>query len=877
MNLQPPKYPLRFLRWFCREDYLDEIEGDLIELFEKRAEESPTKAKRRFVWDVVKSFRPVNFKTLKINNWAMSTLRNYTIVYFRRFRKEATHYLVNTLGLALGFMVFFFVLMYVYDERTIDTYHSKSDRIYRVLCKRTDPGGEVQHLSVTSNMLSEGLKNDFPAIEETARMINLGSSGFTYNNTQFNDRNYAMASSGIFKILDFKILAGDPLRQFSGPMALALNQTTAKKLFGDEDPIGKVIDAWAENVEVIAVYEDIPGYSTYQFNAVYVTKFDQFKQIDEEFHDWMNSYESRGMTTWVLLKENASPESIMAEKTKFMEKYFKKESQPMQDFYFQPISDIHLDSGHLSYWGDEVPQTIPYSNRQFVAIALLVGLFVIVIAGLNYINLSSVQALKRTLEAGIRKVNGASVGQLRMQLFLETFITLMLSYGISVLLVLLLYQQFVDIAGKNVPIERFLRAELLVYHLAIFLIIWLLSSLIPALYYSRLNRSVVLKKNAFSGKGDMLRKSFVVVQYGISLCLIIGSIVLYRQLSFVQTKDLGFKNEHLLTLDINSSDARDHFESIVHDLLENSNVVNASASSRVPGEWKTIPVVDISLSQNENPLGASHYAADNRWLDTYGITLAAGQNFSGQAASDTLKVILNETAVRMMGLEDPVGQSIWVKEDTISKMQVIGVVKDFHIESLHKQVGPVVITSWNNPVRGIDYFTIKFNENASEVISHIEAVQGKYDPETPAEINFLDERWERYYRADQTRSSLILIATVISILISAFGLFGLVNFTAERKTKEIGIRKVLGATTLNIIRIVLKDYVVLFLVAFVLAAPLAWWVLNAWLSDFAYRINMSVGVFAFAFTVVLLVSFTTVISRVYRLAKSNPIDSVRYE
>jgi putative ABC transport system permease protein len=285
----------------------------------------------------------------------------------------------------------------------------------------------------------------------------------------------------------------------------------------------------------------------------------------------------------------------------------------------------------------------------------------------------------------------------------------------------------------------------------------------------------------------------------------------------------------------------------------------------------------LSRVQNENPVVATHYAADENWLDTYQMTLKAGSNFSGIAGSDTLKVILNEKAVELLGLEDPIGASVWIAEDTLSKMQVIGVVKDFHFQSLHVPLGPVVITSWNNPVLGIDYFTIRYQENLPEVLAHIEEVQKRYDPETPTEINFLDERWERYYQADQSRSYLILIATVISIIISAFGLFGLVNFTVERKTKEVGIRKVLGASIPNILQIILRDYVALLLISLFVAAPVAWWILNGWLQDFAYRIELSVGVFTIAFAAVLVISFVTVIARVYRLAKSNPVNSLRYE
>lgn len=876
MQMTPPKRALKFLRWFCREEFLEEIEGDLIELFEKRLEVSPQSANRKFLWDVIRAFRPINIKSFTINNWTMNALQNYTKVYFRRFRKETTHYLVNTLGLALGFAVLFFILMYVYDEEHLDRYHAKADRIYRVLEKRTGEDGEVQHFSATSNMLADGLKAEFPEIEETAKMISLGSGGLQYGETLFNDRNYVFATKSLFNILDFNILAGDPLQDFNGGVGVVLNETTARKLFRDENPIGKIVTmpGRMSSVEVVAVYEDLPATSTYQFNTVYVADFAQFPAA---YGDWLTSWNSRGMTTWALFKAGSRPESVLAKKEGFMKKYYNDEIRPHHDFYFQSITEMHLGSGHLDTFGSDAVVSVPYSQRQFVSIIFLIGLFVITIAALNYINLSSVQALKRTLEAGIRKVNGATIGQLRFQLFVETFLTLLIAYVLSVVLLIVFHSKFLELSDKVIPLSRFFSLDLLGYHAVAFGVIWVLSSLIPAVYYSKLNHSLILTRNVFVGKGDLLRKSFVVVQYGISLCLIIGSIVLYRQLHYVQTKDLGFRNDKLVTLDINSGTARQRFKSIIAGLKEHASVVNATTSSRVPGEWKYIPSVELSRVQNENPVVATHYAADENWLDTYQMTLKAGSNFSGIAGSDTLKVILNEKAVELLGLEDPIGASVWIAEDTLSKMQVIGVVKDFHFQSLHVPLGPVVITSWNNPVLGIDYFTIRYQENLPEVLAHIEEVQKRYDPETPAEINFLDERWERYYQADQSRSYLILIATVISIIISAFGLFGLVNFTVERKTKEVGIRKVLGASIPNILQIILRDYVALLLISLFVAAPVAWWTLNGWLQDFAYRIELSVGVFTIAFAAVLVISFVTVIARVYRLAKSNPVNSLRYE
>ncbi len=419
----------------------------------------------------------------------------------------------------------------------------------------------------------------------------------------------------------------------------------------------------------------------------------------------------------------------------------------------------------------------------------------IIIAALNYINLSSVQALKRTLEAGIRKVNGATVGQLRFQLFVETFMTKMFAYVFAISLMAAFFNSFLSITNKSIPFQQVFSEDLIFYHVAAFIFIWILSSLTPALYYSRLNRSLIISKNVFSGKGDLLRKSFVVIQYGISLCLIIGTLVLFRQMNFIQTKDLGFSYDKMLTLDINSGSARRHYKSIIQEIAKHSGVENVSTSSRVPGEWKSLPSVGISLNQSDEQVTAHHFGVDHRWIDTYQMKLKYGSNFSGQDQSDTLKLIINEEAVAVLGLEEnPVGQFLWVHEDTTSKMQIIGVVEDFHFESLHESLGPVAVTSWNNPVLGIDYFTVRYSGNPTEVIVHIEEVQKKYDPETPAEINYLDERWNRYYEADQSRSQLILIATIISIIISTFGLFGLVNFTVERKTKEVGIRKILGAS-----------------------------------------------------------------------------------
>jgi putative ABC transport system permease protein len=286
----------------------------------------------------------------------------------------------------------------------------------------------------------------------------------------------------------------------------------------------------------------------------------------------------------------------------------------------------------------------------------------------------------------------------------------------------------------------------------------------------------------------------------------------------------------------------------------------------------------LSNSLSDDPVEASHYGADQYWLETYKMKLKEGSNFSGAAKTDSLNIIINSATATLLELDEPIGESIWVmnRRDSV-RMKVIGIIEDFHYESLYQPIGPVVITSWNNHIRSIDYFTIRYSGNPKETLEHIEAVNATFDPETPAEINFLDDQWNRFYESEQSRATIILIASIVSIIISAFGLFGLINFTVERKTKEIGIRKVMGASFGNITKLVLRDYIILLLISLVIATPIAWILFKDWLSDFAYRINLSADLIVIAFSIVMVISFTTVLARIFKIAKSNPVNSIRYE
>ncbi len=805
----------------------------------------------------------------------MNMLKNYTKIYFRRFRKETVHFIVNILGLGMGFAILFFILMFVHDELNIDGYHSKKDRVYRVVERSMQDDG-LHHYLAVANPLAKALKADFPAIEETAQMTYFGSQVIAKGDIRIADRDWALATKGIFKILDFEFIDGDPLKEFQGQAGIILTPDVAMSLFGRTDVVGEVVDeSRFGTAEVLAIMKEMPRNSTYQFKELYVI---DISQMSEGFQRFFNTWDTRFMQTWVLLREGATPEDVYATKRAFMEKYYDEEIRDEHDFYFHPLTEVHLGSTHLENGGPAPLLAIPYSDQQFVNIIMLMGFLVIFIAALNYINLSSVQALKRTLEASMRKINGARNKHLVGQLFFETFLTVIIAYGISLLLVVVFFSYFKDIANKDFGLGILFSTDFLIYHVATILVIWLVSAFLPAVYYSKLKRSLLILKNAFTGKGDSLRKVLVGVQYVLSLFLIIGSIVIYRQLNFVQSKDLGFSNNNLIILDINSGAARGSFKNIIEGIKTNPDVINATTSSRVPGEWKNLPIARLHKVLSSPPVEANHYAVDKNWLDTYQIELIDGKNFIGADQTDSLNVIINQKAAEMLGLDTPLGESIWVNNDSDSvQMRVIGIVEDFHFQSLYEPIGPVVLTHWNNHVLSIDYFTIRYDQNPKQTLEHIEKVNATFDPRTPAEIHFLDQQWQRFYEAEQSRSTIILVASLVSIIISAFGLFGLINFTAERKTKEIGIRKVMGASVPNIINLILKDYMILLLLSLVVAAPLAYWLFSEWLADFAYRINLSVDVFLIAFVVVSIISFSTVLSRILRIAKSNPVNSIKYE
>lgn len=804
-------------------------------------------------------------------------IRNYFKIAFRVFAKEKANYAINSIGLALGIAVLLFILIYVQDEYSVDSYHSKADRIYRVYEKDNTKKNDAQYQSLISHQVAGALKSEFPEIEETANLIYLGTNSLKYGDNLFDEKNYTATSPSIFKIWDFEVVEGNLNREINGSALLVLTETCAKKLFGNESAVGKYVYSFRrfETIEVMAVIKDMPKNSSYQFSSLYVSNYDHWGSLNFFNARWLKDWDDRIVMTWLLLKESANTASIMKKKEAFLQKHYKEGIRDKHDFYLQNIKNFHFQSKHINYedWGP--PITLPFNNKTYVNVILLVGILIIIISGLNYVNLSSVQAIKRSKEAGVRTAIGASRKQLIQQLYAESFITTLLAYLLAITIIMLSLNQFNSFVDKAFSLKTIF--SIWPYHAIIFVTVWLASSIIPSIHFAT-SGNLMLMKKAFVFKGDKLRKGFLAFQYCISLMLIIGTIVLLKQLRYVQSKDIGFNKDKLMTLEVSRGPVRSHFKTISQTLTANSNISEVSASSSVPFDPWSLNTVGITKNLGQDPQDIFHFGVDENWLSTYGITLVEGRNFSGNVDADVDDIIINEKAVTAFNLTDnPIGKTVYLTGRDTVKVNVIGIVKDIHFQSLYDEIKPMVLTCWSNPFWRIGNLTVKYSGNPAVALKQLEAIQKEYEPERPANIFFMDKEAERFYKADNKRSRLLLLATIVSILVALFGLFGIINFTAEILVKEISIRKVLGAKYADIVKLLIKDYVIILVGVIVIAIPIAYAVLNKWLNNFTYRIDLTPKIFITALVLILIASSITILFKILKLLRLNPIVKLKEE
>ena len=801
-------------------------------------------------------------------------LRNYFKIAIRSLIRNKAFTFINILGLVLGISFSTMLYTYVSHELSYDSFYQKSDRTYRVLTLDKSIPDNVRTYGVTVPPMGPELVNSFPEVSETVRLHRFsGQVIVDVDGEKYNERNWFTTDPNFFNVFDFTFLAGTKSSALTQPFSVVLTESTAKRYFGDEKPLGKTFELQQIGVvKVTGIIKDVPTNSHLQFDLL----FSDILPADE-WNTYLNDWKEFEAFTYVVLKEGKSIQDVEAKIPALMKKHWGADAE-LQATAFQPIEDIYMYSTDIQSGAER-----EHGQLSYVYIFSTMAVFLLIIAAINYINLTTSKASSRAKEIGIRKVSGAIKTQLIFQFLTEAFIISLASMLFAIVMMDLYFPFFNSITGKNFDLSLETLAEFMPALLLITLIIGVMAGSYPAFYLSKLKPVATLKgQSVFTKNRFDLRTSLVVFQFTITIVLIVSTLVIGNQINFIQTKDIGFDKDQMMIIDINSGTVRNQFQAMKNEFSKLAGVQHVAVSSRVPGEWKNIRQVYVKNSMDANSkrdsLQAYFMGFDEDMLKTYHLQLEAGNYFSGNNEADSMNVLINAAAANAMNLKNPIGTTLRINaRGGVWRVTVIGVIHDFNFQSLHQKIAPIIIGYHNNPIQSIDYFSIKVSGDAQSIIEGATKIHANFDPETPIEYHFLSEQLNTFYVSEKKAGMIFQMAGTLSIVVACLGLLGLANYHVERKTKELGIRKILGAGSMNLFLMVALAFTRQVALAFVLACPLAWYVMREWLSGFEYRIALNASVFILAGVIVLLLALLTVSYQSAKAAMCNPIDSLRVE
>ena len=792
-------------------------------------------------------------------------IKNYFKIAFRNLWRHKTFSFINIMGLTVGLTACFLIFLFVNFEMSYDSFHSKSDRIYRLVTDLKTPSDDL-HIPVTSWAFAPKIKSELPEVEAFTR-VSQGSYLIKKDNLKFQEDNMLFADSSLFKVFDFKLMKGNPQTVLSNPFSIVLSETYAKKYFGNEDPVGKILLFSGDNTPatVTGVMKDIPENSQIKtdfFVSMSTLTQDLEKGVDDE---WGNF----GAITYLLLKPGANAAALEKKLPGFLNNWIGKDMDKAQMHYtllLEPLRDVYLYSTRNGATSGNIKNVYIFS---------LIALFILLIACFNFINLTTARASERAKEVGVRKVAGATKNQLAQQFIGESVLICLIAFALSIALSVLFLPIFNHLSGKIISPGIFSNFTYIGVLLVISILIGLMAGFYPALVLSSFKPVVVLKGKFTTGsKGSLLRKGLVVAQFSISIALIIGTIIVYSQMQFMRSQDLGFNKDQMMLLTTGSDPASDAFKQSVASI---PGVKSVSLSSSAPSLDNNAAYSEIENKNGDLQVGTlGLYDVDVDFIPQYKMKLLAGRNFSKDFPSDTSQsIIVNEATVKMFGYtsaEQIIGKRYkqWGKEG-----KIIGVIKDFHFRSLQENIEPL---SMRMNKRSQDLASINIaSANMPETIAAIESKWKEMIPGRPFSFSFLDESFNKQYVSEDRFGKLFLDFSILAILISCLGLLGLASYSTLQRKKEIGVRKVLGATVSNITGLLSKDFIKLVLIALVIASPIAYWGMHKWLQGFAYRINIQWWVFIIAGFIALFIALFTVSFQAIKAAIANPVKSLRSE
>jgi putative ABC transport system permease protein len=793
-------------------------------------------------------------------------IRNYVKVALRNIQKNKLNTAITIFGLALSLTCVILILVYLRYEMSYDKYHANASSIFRVI--QHSPGNYYMDTDMyvwTQAPLAAMLKQDFPEIIRAARMEGDGwQISLNFEDKSFNENMFYFTDPDFLRMFSFPMIKGDPLTALNEPFSLLIARSASERYFGGQDPYGKIIrynDRF--DFQIKGVLEDVPSNSHFRFD--FLASFNSLEKIvgTRSLQSWGGS----NYATYIQLAPDADAASLEARIPEQVKKYHPRLSTR---YVLQSLANIHL--------GGNIPGELePNSHMRYVYIFSVVALFILIIGCFNVINLSTAQSIMRAKEVGVRRVVGAGRYELVKQFLGESVMYALLSFAISLGTVHLLVGWFGRLLGRNLTFYLFREPGLGFGFFGLALLVGFLSGLYPAFFLSSFRPDTVFrsKLRSSSQKASFFRSSFVVAQFVISTALIIASAVVFRQMEFIRTKDWGFDKEQIITKQINEDNRyfQEHAETFKAELIRHPRISAASTSSFLPSDIRSGDIPSWEGKENEQRVLFHNLRVDRHFLDLYNIELIAGRKFSDDFATDQKSAfIVNETAVRIMDLEDPVGKKFGYDYRT---GKIIGVVKDFHFVPLHLKIRPLAIHL--EPSK-IQHLSIKIQpEDFHGTLRFIRDRWKKFSPGFPFEFTFVDEEVNRKYAAEQRMSRTFTVFTSVAIFLACIGLFGLVSFSVERRTKEIGIRKVIGASLSRIVLLVTKGFLLWVLLANIIAWPVAYLAMRKWLQGFAYRIELGIGTFILSALLTFVIALLTLSYQSIRAASTDPVKALRYE
>jgi len=788
-------------------------------------------------------------------------LKNILKTTVRYILKHIGYGILNILGLTLGISSALFLIIYVADEVSYDRYHEKADRIYRVSTKITEPDDQYTW-NVAQIPFGPQVVKDYPEVQSFVRFIDMPRALYKYGERQFNEERFYYVDSSLFDIFTYKVVKGDVKRALTEPNKIVLTEKIAARYFGNTDPIGKTLTTGTKAFEVTAIIRDVPSNSHFRFDAVASRN-----NLPKELGSWTNF----GVFTYLLFPENFNVKAFEPKLEQMYSAYMKPAFGAINvniRYILEPITRIHLYSTNPG-------EPEPTGSITYVYIFSIVALFLVLIAAMNYMNLSTARSAGRAREVGLRKVAGSHRGLLIFQFLSESTLFIIISLIISIILIMVLLPSFNLLAGKSFNLNVLYSPAVILSLSGIILAVGIAGGSYPAFFLSRFSPDVVLKGEITKGSaGSLFRKVLVITQYTISVIMIICTLVVFRQLNYLKSMDQGFDQRNVVSLQLNRGLVR-RYPVLKEALLENPNIKLVSSTNTPVGEGSAKILSNIETDQGMKPRGINIALADHDFINALGIEITKGRGFQRDMPSDTLSgVIVNETLVKRIGWKDPIGKKVEIGGPGFVRATVIGVIKDYHQTGMYNEIEALLLVY--RPSNNIIYIKMR-GTDIHQTLAFIETKWKQVFPEEPFTYTFLRDRFNNQFEADDKRGLIFTLFTVLAILIACLGLFGLASHMVEHRTKEIGIRKVFGANETIILKLISKDFLILVSVAVIIAFPVSYYFMNHWLQKYVYRTKIGLMLFIIAAILTIAITIITISYKAYQAAVMNPVESIKRE